>query len=214
MIRMRQEDVWRGIDRLADEIGVTPARLARMAGLDQAVFGPTRRLKDNGELRWPSMDSLAKVLHVADISLGDFVNYMYGDPASRAGFRLPCLRFGAAGDEHYDGEGFPTGDAWDRIEFPDLQDPKCFGLVLEDDRASPVYREGDLLVCAPGMSIRRGDRIVYRHGREPGGDGVSVGVLIRQTPFRVDIAAVDESRAETLAAQDIKWMTRIAWVRQ
>lgn len=211
---MKQEDVWRGIDRLADEVGVTPARLARMAGLDQAVFGPTRRIKENGEMRWPSMDSLAKVLRVAEISLGEFVNYMYGDPASRAGFRLPCLPISAAGDAQYDADGLPTGPAWEHIEFPDLQDPKCFGLILEDDSARPVYRRGDLLVCAPGMSIQRGDRIVYRRGDDTGIGGLSVGVMIRQTSFRVDIAAVDESRTETLAAEDIQWMTRIAWVRQ
>lgn len=211
---MKQEDVWRGIDRLAYEIGVTPARLARMAGLDQAVFGPTRRIKENGAMRWPSMDSLAKVLAVADISLGEFVNYMYGDPASRAGFRLPCLRFTAAAEDHYDDEGFPSGGAWDRIEFPDLQDPKCFGLILDDESGLPVYREGDLLVCAPGMSIRRGDRIVYRRAGASGPGCLSVGVLLRQTPFRTEIGTLDERDSQMLAAEDITWMTRIAWVRQ
>ena len=210
---MKQEDVWRGIDRLADEIGVTPSRLARMAGLDQAVFSSARRRKPDGSLHWPAMGSLAKVLRVANISIGDFVSYMHADPATRAGFKLPCIAFSdAAPAERYDEAGFPRGPNWDWIEFPDLQDPRCFGLRLEDDAYAPVYRTGDLVVCAPGLSAHRGDRIVYRR---PGAAArLFIGVLIRQTPFTTHIGAPDGLSAETLPAADVSWITRVAWVGQ
>ena len=213
---MKQEDVWRGIDRLADEIGVTPARLARMAGLDQAVFSAGRRRRPEGGLRWPSMDSLAKVLDVADISIGDFVNYMHGDPATRSGFLLPTLPIStAAEDDNYDEDGFPTGPAWDRIEFPDIQDPYCFGIVVQGDGYEPVYRDGNLLICAPGMSIRRGDRVAYRLARTASMPcGLFIGVLLRQTPFTLDIGTLDGSDIDVIAAQDLTWITRIAWARQ
>lgn len=208
---MKQEDVWRGIDLLADEIGVTPARLARMAGLDQAVFSAGRRIKPDGRMRWPSMDSLAKVLRIADISMGDFVNYMHADPARRAGFRLPSMTMNKAFDsQHYDEDGFPSGRGWDRIEFPDVQDRRCYGLVVDTDAYEPVYREGDLLVCAPGTSVRRGDRVVF-HRNEI---GLSIGALVRQTPFTVDMATLDGSETEIIPAQEITWLTRIAWARQ
>lgn len=208
---MKQDDVWRGIDLLADNVGVTPARLARMAGLDQAVFSAGRRRRDDGSLRWPSMDSLAKVLKVSGISMGDFVNYMYGDPGTRAAFKLPCLSLTAAGDPaRYDPDGYPTGPDWDRVEFPDLQDPRCFGLVLDSDAYLPLYRRGDMLVCAPGVSVRRGDRVVYRRKDA----GIAVGELVRQSPFTVDMASLAGQDTETIPAQDIDWITRIAWARQ
>lgn len=208
---MKQEEVWRGIDHLADEIGVTPARLAKMAGLDQAVFSAGRRKRPEGGLRWPSMDSLAKVLDVADISLGDFVNYMYGNPDTKAGFRLPVQTLTNAGDaDQYDMDGLPTGRAWDRVAFPDVQDPDCFGVIVDCDDYEPVYRQGDMLVCAPGVSVRRGDRVIYRRTDA----GLEVGMLMRQTPFTVDIAGPDAQNIETIPAQDISWITRIAWARQ
>lgn len=213
VLNMKQEDVWRGIDYLADEIGVTPSRLARMAGLDQAVFSSARRRKADGSLRWPSMDSLAKVLRVADISIGDFVNYMHASPSARAGFKLPCIAFSEAGaPDRYDEDGFPQGPAWDRVEFPDLQDPRCFGLTIDSDGYEPVYRSGDLIVCAPGLSVHRGDRIVFR--RSGALSGLFIGVLVRQTPFRIDIGALDGSTSETLPAADVGWIARIAWARQ
>jgi phage repressor protein C with HTH and peptisase S24 domain len=208
---MKQEDVWRGIDLLADEVGVTPARLARMAGLDQAVFSAGRRRRADGSLRWPSMDSIAKVLKVAEISMGDFVNYMHGDPGTRAAFNLPSLPMTEADDPaRYDADGYPAGPTWDRIEFPDLQDPRCFGLVLDSNAYAPMYREGDMLVCAPGVSVRRGDRVVYRRK----GAGLAIGVLVRQSPFTIDMASLDGQETETFPAQDIEWITRIAWARQ
>ena len=207
---MKQEDVWRGIDRLAHEIGVTPSRLARMAGLDQAVFSTGRRTNPDGRLRWPSMDSLAKVLKVADISVGDFVDFMYADPSSRAGFRLPCMSMrDAAESEQYDTDGFPTGPNWERVLFPDLPDPRCFGLIVDVDHYNPVYRQGDMVVCAPGMSVHRNDRVAFRHG-----DALKLGILSRQSPFTVDISLPQGGDPETIPAQDISWIARIAWVRQ
>jgi phage repressor protein C with HTH and peptisase S24 domain len=213
---MKQADIWLGIDHLADQVGVSPARLARMAGLDQAVFSAGRRRKPNGDLRWPSMESLAKVLEVAGVSLGDFVNYMHGNPATRSGFKLPTLTLEKAADEtFYDEDGFPTGTGWDLVEFPDVQDPHCFGLLIQSDDFEPVFRQGDLLVCAPGISVRRGDRVVYRlrnsltdHG------GLSIGTLLRQTPYTMDIAPLNGGDVETIQAQHISQLTRIAWARQ
>jgi hypothetical protein len=213
---MKQEDIWLGIDHLADQVGVSPARLARMAGLDQAVFSAGRRRKPNGELRWPSMDSLAKVLHVAGVSLGDFVNYMHGDPATRSGFKLPTLPLDRAADEkNYDDDGFPKGVGWDLVEFPDVQDPHCFGLHIKSDQYEPVYRAGDLLVCAPGISVRRGDRVVYRFKNSVTGHaGLFIGTLLRQTPYTIDIAPLNGGNVETIQAQHVLWLTRIAWARQ
>lgn len=208
---MKPEDIWRGIDRLADDQGITPARLARYAGLDQAVFSAGRRRNNRGDLRWPALESLARVLAITNTSIADFVGFMHADPASRAAFRIPVMAFDkAAQARYYDEDGFPAGPAWDRMDFPDLQDRRCFGLVVDSDDHLPVYRPGDILICAPGMSMRRGDRIVYKRGEL----GLSIAALVRQTPFRVDLASLDGTQSESYPARDISWISRIAWARQ
>ncbi|HET6520559.1 MAG TPA: hypothetical protein VFG47_12185, partial [Geminicoccaceae bacterium] len=55
-------EVWRGIDRLAEENGLTASGLARRAGLDPTTFNPSKRITKQGKPRWPSTESLAKVL--------------------------------------------------------------------------------------------------------------------------------------------------------
>ncbi|MDW3204481.1 MAG: S24 family peptidase [Alphaproteobacteria bacterium] len=208
---MKPDDIWRGIDRLAADQGITPARLAKYAGLDQSVFSAGRRRNAKGDLRWPGLESLARVFRVTNISLSDFVGYMHADPASRSAFRIPVLPIDkAARNEHYDEDGFPTGGGWDRMEFPDVQDRRCFALKIDSDDHLPIYRPGDILICAPGMSLRRGDRIVYRRGEM----GLSIAALVRQTPFRVDLASLDGTETDTFPAQEISWITRIAWARQ
>jgi phage repressor protein C with HTH and peptisase S24 domain len=210
---MKQEDVWRGIDILANEVGITPSRLAKMSGLDQAVFSIARRERGDGSLRWPSMHSLAKVLETTDLTIGDFVNYMYANPATRAGFKLPVLSMRAREIENqFDADGSPVGSGWRRMEFPDLQDPQCFGLTIDTDDYVPFFREGDMIVCAPGLSLRRRNRVVYKRAGAP--EELFIGSLLRQTPFTIDLGSLDETASETVPASEIQWMAKIVWVRQ
>lgn len=208
---MKPEEIWRGIDRLAADHGITPARLAKYAGLDQAVFSAGRRKNAKGELRWPALESLARVFRATNISIVDFVGYMHADPASRAAFRIPVMSMDkAARAHHYDDDGYPTGAGWERMDFPAPQDRRCYGLRIVSDDYMPVYRPNDILICAPEMSLRRGDRVVYRRGEL----GLSIAALVRQTPFRVDLASLDGTETDTVPTQEISWITRIAWARQ
>ena len=58
---LRHEDIWRAIDKLAHEHGLTPSGLARRAGLDATTFNRSKRMSREGKLRWPSTESVAKV---------------------------------------------------------------------------------------------------------------------------------------------------------
>ena len=51
---MRHEDVWRAIDTLAAENGLSPSGLARKAGLDPTSFNLSKRRAPAGKSRWPS----------------------------------------------------------------------------------------------------------------------------------------------------------------
>ena len=208
---MKQEDVWRGIDRLADELGVTPSRLAQMSGLDAALLSQARRHRPDGTLRWPTLETLSRVLNSFDLTLDEFAGHMFGDPTSKAGFMLPCLNLIAATDDaHFDKENLPIRGRWMMVEFPDLRDPNCFGLLVDTDRYEPIYRENDLLVCAPGQQIRRGDRIAFKAE-----DGyVRLAELSKQSTFTTDLTDLVTEETETMPTASLIWTARIAWVRQ
>src|ERR1700761_2064078 len=65
--------IWRAIDALAARHGMSPSGLAKIAGLDPTTFNKSKRGTANGKLRWPSTESLAKVLSATGASLEDFV---------------------------------------------------------------------------------------------------------------------------------------------
>ncbi len=65
--------IWQGLDNLAAAKGYSPSGLARQAGLDATSFNKSKRISPDGKPRWPSTESLAKVLAVTDSTMSDFI---------------------------------------------------------------------------------------------------------------------------------------------
>lgn len=190
---------------------MTPSRLAQMSGLDPALLSQGRRKRPDGTFRWPSLETLSRILNRFDMTMDDFSGLMFGDPAAKAGFMLPCLNLYAASDDgHFDKNNLPIRSKWLKVDFPDLRDPNCFGLIVDTDRYEPVYRENALLVCSPAHQVRRGDRIAFKAE-----DGyVRLATLVRQSTFTTDLASILTEDVETLPTASLIWTARIAWARQ
>ena len=69
---LSNDEWWAAIDRLAETRGLTPSALARQAGLDATSFNKSKRRSGDGRPRWPSTESLTRILEVAGLSLGEF----------------------------------------------------------------------------------------------------------------------------------------------
>ena len=65
---MKHDDIWRALDTLAAENGLSASGLARRAGLDPTTFNPSKRRMQDGRARWPSTESVAKVLDATGAS--------------------------------------------------------------------------------------------------------------------------------------------------
>ena len=76
---LQHADVWRGIDRLAAKYGLSPSGLAKRSGLDPTTFNRSKRVAKDGKLRWPSTESLAKILTATGASLEEFVGLLNGE---------------------------------------------------------------------------------------------------------------------------------------
>jgi len=74
---LSHDKVWAAIDALASQNGLSPSGLARLAGLDPTTFNPSKRVAGDGRPRWPSTESLAKILAVT----GDAFLPLYRDGA-------------------------------------------------------------------------------------------------------------------------------------
>jgi phage repressor protein C with HTH and peptisase S24 domain len=69
-------DIWRAIDRLAQSLGYSPSGLAKKAGLDPTTFNKSKRTSIDGKPRWPSTESLSKILAVTETPMIDFFSFM------------------------------------------------------------------------------------------------------------------------------------------
>ena len=72
------KDIWKAIDKLAEGAGYSPSGLARQAGLDPTTFNKSKRISPDGKPRWPSTESIAKVLDVTGKTLSDIDSLMKG----------------------------------------------------------------------------------------------------------------------------------------
>jgi len=70
---LSHSQIWRAIDALAARHGMSPSGLAKQAGLDPTTFNKSKRGGDGGKLRWPSTESLSKVLAATGSSLEELV---------------------------------------------------------------------------------------------------------------------------------------------
>lgn len=201
--------IWNGIDRLARREGCSASALARRADLDPTSFNPSKRM--SGERpRWPSTESLTKVLTVCGISLAEFAD-LAGDGAVEA--PVPLIGFAQAGDDgFFDDQGLPDGDGWDQMAFPGRARDGLFALKVSGDSMLPAYRSGDRLVVDRSVdAYRRGDRVVVRTVQGE----VLAKELKRRTASRLELKSLNpEFRDRVLELKDVSWMGRILWASQ
>lgn len=203
-------DIWAAIDKLAESHGLSPSGLAKRAGLDATTFNKSKRVMTDGRERWPSTESVAKVLNATNTVFGDFVA-LVGKSGSRTRV-LPILGLAQAGaGGFFDANGFPAGQGWDEVSFPDLGEETVFALEIQGDSMLPAYRDGDRIVVSPSAPVRRGDRVVVqtREGE------IMAKELKRQTNKTVELASLNADHPDRVfAVGEIAWMARIMWVSQ
>lgn len=76
------DQIWYGIDQLASSRGLSPSGLAKRAGLDPTSFNKSKRVSPDGKPRWPSTESLAKVLSVTDATMSELIGMIDFLPSS------------------------------------------------------------------------------------------------------------------------------------
>ncbi len=70
---LTHDDIWIAIERFAKAHGYSPSGLARLAGLDPTSFNKSKRVSPDGKLRWPSTESISKILAVTDSQMSELV---------------------------------------------------------------------------------------------------------------------------------------------
>jgi phage repressor protein C with HTH and peptisase S24 domain len=204
--------IWTAIDRLAERYGLSASGLARKAGLDATSFNRSKRTSPDGRDRWPSTESISKILNATGASLDEFMRLV--DPGvGEARTMIPLIGLTQAGaGRFFTEEGMPAGGpGWEEVEFPDLSNEKVFALEVQGDSMQPLYRDGDVLIVSPTANMRKGDRIVVR---TKGGE-VTAKELKRRTAKSIELRSLNADHPDrVISTNEIAWMARVMWARQ
>ncbi len=76
---MNHVSLWRAIDKFAHSLNLSCSGLAKKSGLDPTTFNKSKRWTACGKPRWPSTQSIAKILDSTGKSLDDFLKFLSPD---------------------------------------------------------------------------------------------------------------------------------------
>jgi phage repressor protein C with HTH and peptisase S24 domain len=205
--------IWSAIDRLAERKSLSASGLARLAGLDPTTFNKSKRVAGDGRPRWPSTESIAKILGATGTDMASFLGLAAPGVRRRPVHGpVPLLGFAQAGaGGFFDDAGFPAGAGWEEVAFPANAGDNVFALQVTGDSMMPLYRDGDRLIVARDANCRKGDRVVVKTT-----DGeVMAKILMKKTARVVELASLNPAHpGRSFSPRDIEWIARIIWASQ
>ncbi len=209
---LKHADIWRAIDSLAAQNSLSPSGLARKAGLDPTTFNKSKRITPKNKQRWPSTESIAKILEATNSTLAEFVNLVGEESAGLLAKKIPVQDLTQASSiGQFDHNGHPAGETWDEALFARVDDTNAFGLEVTGSNYQPVYNDGDLLIVSPNADLRRGDRIALMTTNYE----ILIKELVRNSPLKAELKGLAASHQDTtIMTQDIIWIARIIWASQ
>lgn len=208
---LSHDQIWGAIDALAERYDMSASGLAKKAGLDATTFNRSKRIGPDGRERWPSTESISKILGATNASIEEFMSFVLGR-GNGITRKIPLIGFAQAGSGgFFDDGGFPAGTGWDEVAFPGVADEKAYALEIQGDSMLPLYRDGDVIIVSPAATVRRGDRVVVKTTEGE----VLAKQLRRQTAKTIELASLNPEHADrVLGMGEVAFMARVIWASQ
>ena len=74
-MQLSYNEIWLGLENLAAAKGLSLSALAQKAGLDPTSFNKSKRIGADGRKRWPSTESMNKVLKATNTTVLSLWNW-------------------------------------------------------------------------------------------------------------------------------------------
>ena len=230
---LSHEFIWNAIDSVAKAHQLSPSALARLAGLDPTSFNPSKRFKADGRPRWPSTESISKVLQATNTSAAAFFgpaspsrrttgthwsekdiaalrtcqNWLVWPMSDARNNHLPdsLTRQKTRMRRKLNGEARNTHTQ----PMPDYP-AAIFALRVEGEDFAPYYRDGATLLLSNDGAFDPGDRVI---------------MLTRTTMILGDIEQIRQRSIsvtdlseggliKTCSLSAVEWVARILWASQ
>jgi phage repressor protein C with HTH and peptisase S24 domain len=218
---LTHENIWQAIDRLAESFGYSASGLAKQAGLDPTSFNKSKRTSPDGKPRWPSTESISRILAATGASMSDFLALVDDDVIEYKDICIPVMalsRLSSGKKGYFDEDGLPVTKEWDELQLPEFKGKpshSVFAIEVDSDDYNPLYRNGDVIVADITDDIREADRIVIK---SLGGE-VALMELDRKESDRYVVVPLEQvadgdSKAVNISVDEVSRIARIIWVSQ
>lgn len=207
---MKYETVWCAVDNLAKSLGLSPSGLAKKSGLDATTFNKSKRKRPDGKNRWPSLDSLNKVLEFCNLSFEEFYKYGESVPTNNNLNAIPYLKISAIAQAECCKDKTLDTSNWEMFCFPDGSH-NLYALEIDTTKYAPLYKSGTLIVLTKNSEIRRNDRVaVFKT------DGsVELFEFVHRRPQTIELASVNNpQQLISMNIDEINFLHRIVWASQ
>lgn len=74
-MKFEHNEIWAALDNLAQDKKMSISRMAILSDLDSTSFNKSKRSDIYGRLRWPSTETLSKVMGAMNVSWTEFDRY-------------------------------------------------------------------------------------------------------------------------------------------
>lgn len=213
---LAHEEVWAAIDALAVRNGLSPSGLARRSGLDPTTFNKSKRHAADGRPRWPSTESISKILSATNTNVREFFGLSNPQIDLADGVAIPLV-----GEAHASAPTAPAIEEDDIVvvpqparivTFPDLRYDPLYALSVVSDSMMPFYRHGDVLFVAPKATVSSGDRVAVKLR---GNAGIEVRLVEESDDESYTFYGIHPDQAYLqVASGEVEWMARIVYATQ
>lgn len=200
--KTHHDRLWAAIDAIAVRHGLSPSGLARRAGLDATAFNKSKRFTSDGRPRWPSTESIAKILGATGCDLVELVG-LIDARASRRREPPPAALDGVTGFAGFHEEARPGERDAAAAEMRR-------SIEVADDAMLPVYRKGDVLIVATDVVVEPGDRVVLTVDAGP----LEARVYLGRDDGGLVFAPLAGGERAVIDADRVGSLARILWVSQ
>lgn len=201
------DDIWRAIETIARERNMSVSALAKKAGLDPTSFNKSKRVSLSGRPRWPSTESMARVLDAAEMTLRDLADIVEFGSQRESFVEVPVVTLEQLGATGFDAFGFPFIGSFESEPLPNSGEAGAFIVEGGETPPSPMFSFQKLIV-SPSRSFRRGDLVLLRTSK---GD-VFLGRFVVKLKTTTELKLVANDESAVIVNSDILWSGRVLWL--
>ena len=208
---LQHKHLWDAIDTLAQLNGYSTSGLAKKAGLDPTIFNKSKRISTDGRERWPTTESIAKILNVANSSIGQFASLIHNNTITQDSLALPTTKLSAlqASNSFISSTGHINPDLRFNSEQSTQIDSQSFMLKINSNLYTPDFKKGDTVIVTTNGGVRKKDLVVIALTN---GDNIIVRIK-KISIHMVETESINTDTLKTLSIpnKDILWLGRILY---